>query len=87
MSKGFTPTRLEEEGKKQDVISIWLNKEEREILNKAKLTLEQSKDATAIKQLAWYGAKLIGDEKMAYLLGIVFKNKRKNKRLGIVDFE
>jgi len=87
MTEGFSRTHLEEEGKKQDIFSIYLNKEERIILNEAKLVIEQSKDASAIKQLAWIGANLIVDEKMAGILGIVFKNKRNNKRLGIVDFD
>ncbi len=75
------------EDNKQDIINVYINKEERQQLNEAKLILEQRKDSTAIKQLAWIGANIIVDDKMANILGIVFKNKRRNKRLGIVDFE
>lgn len=75
------------EEKKNDTFTIWLNKEERKLLEQAKKVLEQSKDSTAIKQLAWIGAKLIGEEKIGYLLGAIYSNKRKNKRLGIPDFE
>ena len=75
------------EEKKADAFTIWLNKDERELLNKSKLLMEQQKDSTAMKQLAWIGAKTIGEDKMSYILGTLFKNKRKNKRLGIVDFE
>lgn len=49
--------------------------------------MEQKKDSTALKTLAWIGAKTLGDEKIDYILGTLFKNKRKNKRLGIIDFE
>jgi hypothetical protein len=76
------------EEKKGDAITIWLNKEEREQLEKAKLVLEQERDSTAFKQAAALGFEiLIGDPKTATLLGIVFKNKRNNKRLGIATFE
>ena len=77
----------EYETKKQDSFTVYLNKEERELLERSKYILEQEKDSTALKQLAWIGAKLIDEEKITYLLGTVFKNKRKNKRLGIVEFE
>ena len=85
--KPFTKQHLDEENKSIDAFTIRLNKEERTLLNSSKLIIEQSKDSTAIKQLAWIAAKVIHDEKMAYIFGIVFKNKRNNKRLGIVDFE
>ncbi len=89
MSEGFTPTRLEEdrEKDKRETFTVWINKEDREMLDKAKLLLQQSKDSTAFKTLAWIGAKTIGDEKTSYILKQVMSNKRKNKRLGIVDFE
>lgn len=83
----FTKYNLDEEKKRIDSFSIRLNKEERELLNKAKILIEQSKDSTALKQLAWIGAKVIHEEKIAHLLGVVFRNKRNNKRLNIVDFD
>lgn len=75
------------ENKKGDVITVWLNKEEREIFDKAKLDIEQTKDSTAMKQLAFIGTKLLGEEKISYLLATIYSNKRKNKRIGIPDFE
>jgi hypothetical protein len=77
----------QDESKRLDTFTIRLNAEERELLNKCKLLIEQEKDSTALKQLAFIGAKVIHEEKTAYTLGIVFANKRKNKRLGIIDFE
>jgi len=79
-------TRYNEE-KKADSFTVWLNKDEREILETCKVILEQSKDSTVIKQLAWIGAKTIGSPQTSELLGIIFKNKRKNQRLGVVDFD
>jgi len=75
------------EEKKVDSFAVWLNKEEREMLEQAKIILEQPKDSTALKQLAWIGSKLLGSSQTSYILGTVFKNKRKNKRMGIVEFE
>jgi hypothetical protein len=75
------------EEKTADVITVKINPEERELLKKCKTILEQEKDSTCLKQLAWIGAKVIHDEKTAYILGTVFDNKRKNKRLGIITFE
>jgi len=75
------------EKKKQDSFTIYLNKEEREILSRCQKIIEQEKDSTALKQLAWIGANLLESPKIAVLLGIIYSNKRKNKRLGIVEFE
>ena len=87
MSEGFTKYHLDEENKKLDAFTIRLNIEEREILNRSKKILEQTKDSTAIKQLAFIGAKVLHEQKTAYILGTVFRNKRNNKRLNIVEFE
>ena len=70
-----------------DTFTIRLNEAERKVLDESKKLLEQEKDSTALKQLAWIGAKVIHDEKTAYILGTVFENKRKNKRLGIIEFD
>jgi len=88
--KGKEPFRkmhLDEEGKQQDVFTIRLNKEERELLDKCKKILEQSKDSTAFKQLANIGTNVIHDKLMGGILVTVFKNKQRNKRHGIVEFE
>ena len=83
----FVKYNLEEE-KKTDSFTVWFNKEDREMLKEAKKIFEQTKDSTALKDLAWYGyLDLIGGKKTPYLLKALFKNKRNNKRNGIVDFE
>lgn len=75
----------EHETKQQDVFTVKLSKDgtEREKLDAAKLVLRQPKDSTALKQLAWLGAKVLLDEKMKYLADTVFKNKQKNWRTGV----
>ena len=72
---------------KAEVISLKLNPAEREMLNKCKLIIEQAKDGTALKFLAWYGAKVILEDKTQYLIAGLFKNKKNNERLGILDFD
>lgn len=81
------PFRRYDQEKKTDTFTVWLSKEERTHLNICKEILEQPKDSTALKQLAWLGAKLLVSPQMMYAFGTVFKNKRKNKRMGIINFE
>ena len=71
----------------KDIFTLRLNKEEREMLNKCKIILEQPKDSTCIKTLATIGANVIHDKNISFILGQVFKNKKNNARIGIVDFE
>ena len=86
--KPFVPYKLEEERTdKFETISLKINKEERLLLERCKAILEQAKDGTAIKQLMFIGAKVIHEDKNQYLLGLVFKNKRNNARIGVADFE
>jgi len=86
--KAFEKQYLDEEREKPDVFSLRLSKEEREEFNKAKEIIQQTKDSTAIKQLAFIGiANVRHDQKTTILLSYLFKNKRNNQRLGIVDFD
>lgn len=87
MTEPFRKMHLDEDKKRLDTFTLWLNSEERVMLEDAKKILEQPKDSTAIKQLASIGAKLIGREEITFILREVYSNKRKNKRLGIVDYE
>lgn len=72
---------------KFDGFNIRLNPDERKALDELKKILEQSKDATAFKQLAVIGAKVVLDPKTREILSVIFENKRRNRRLGIVEFE
>jgi hypothetical protein len=69
--------------KKQDCFPVYLNTEERALLNRFKRLVEQPKDSTALKQLAWMGAFLIESQPTRYVVETLFKNKKKNERLGI----
>jgi len=85
----FEPTRLEEEREKDryENITVRLNKQERKELDEAKRILEQTKDSTALKQLAEIGKIVLHRESTGKVLETLFINKRRNKRLGIPDFD
>lgn len=87
--KPFRAYTLDEDKKPQkyEVISLKLNIQERKELDYDKNIIKQTKNSTAIKQLAAIGSKVIRDEKMREILDIIFNNLRKNKRLGINEFE
>lgn len=82
--KPFTKYNLE---KKVDTFTVKLNEEERKEFESFKKIIQQTKDSTAIKSLAWIGAKVLLEEKTSYILKTIFDNKRKNARLGIADFD
>lgn len=74
--------------KQRDIISVPLDKYfTRSILEADKKLLCQSKDATALKQLAMLGHKVIHDKKIREYLSIIIHNRRKNKRTGIIEYE
>lgn len=84
----FITTKLEEErNNTKDVFSVKINKDERLLLDKCKMVIEQPKDSTALKTLAWIGAKVILEEKTNYIISTLFKNKRNNERNNIHDFD
>ena len=72
---------------KGKVFTIRLNAEEIENLREAQNVLQQEKDSTALKQLAMVGLYVLHDRSMAYVLGVLNDNIRKNKRLGIEKVE
>ena len=82
-------TRYHEDGEERpDTFTVRLNKQEREDLENLKKIFQQTKDSTAVKQaLAIAYSVVIHDKKIAAILEIVTQNKRRNKRLGITDFE
>ncbi len=84
----FTKQHLDEENRKHtDTFNVRLNPEERKQFEEDKQILEQSKDSTAFKQLAAIGSVVLHDKKIGQILAITTGNSRRNKRLGIVDFE
>ena len=75
------------EKKKRDSFTVNVNKEQRAMLEWAKKKLQQTKDSTAMKQLATIGAKTLQSNLIGPTVDIVLDNKRKNLRTGIADFE
>ena len=84
----FRKYRLDEEKwDKPDTFTVKLNPLERRWLDKAKKILHQKKNSTVLKQLAEIGYKYVTSPLNAEVLETLFKNKRKNRRIGIVEFE
>lgn len=84
----FRDYHEDDKKEKQDIVPVRLNDDERSLLELGKSILEQERDATAIKQLMTIGlTNVIHDQKTKTLLALVFKNKRNNKRHGIVTFD
>ena len=85
----FIRKTLDEDKGKKDIFSVKLDDRSfsREQLDKDKKLLQQVKDSTALKQLASIGSKVINDAKTHEILEIINGNSRRNRRIGIVDFE
>jgi len=85
----FVPYKLEEDkvNDKRETFTVSLNAAEREQLNADKRILQQTKDSTAIKQLAELGHIVLHDDLTGKVLRAVLDNSRRNKRLGIAEFE
>ena len=77
--KPFVSYQLDEE-KDTTVVTITmkLNLQEQAELIKFKKLLQQDKNSTAIKQLMRIGQKVLLDEKITEIIGIILNNKRKN---------
>lgn len=84
----FRKYHLDEENwAKPDTFTVKLNAQERAMLEEAKKILHQKKNSTALKQLAEIGFKCITWPLTQAVLDISFNNRRKNYRLGIVEYE
>ena len=82
-----TRTNEEREAAKGTTIGVWFNDQELAELKRYGVFLHQEKASTIIKQMVELGAKLIDDQKIVAVRGLVFNNVRKNKRLGIQEVE
>lgn len=86
----FTSTRTQEEmdADKFEVISIKLNKADRELLNELRQKLRQPKDGTCIKTcLEIAKARVILDPETSLILETIFNNERRNQRTNHQVFE
>ena len=83
----FTSYKLDEEKSKDKgrTFTVWMSEDDDKWLKDAQRLIRQPKDSTAIKQLAQIGANLLGEPKMAFAIDTLFKNNRKNERLGITQ--
>lgn len=82
----FETYRYDEERAKdkREILTMSINREERKQLDEAKKFIQQPKDSTALKQLAWIGIKeVLHDSKTHYILDVVLNNERRNLRTGI----
>ena len=87
--KPFRNYSLDEDKKtkKREIVSLSLSKEERKQLNEDKKVLQQTKDGTAIKQLMNIGHIVIHDDKLGKISQVILNNRRRNKRIGITEFD
>ena len=83
----FQPQYSEEhrDKRERDRFQVEFNEDERDVFNEMQITIQQSKDATALKQWARYGYLAFSNPALAnkYILECFFKNKMNNKRLGL----
>jgi len=84
--KPFRKYNLDEDNIKKP-LALKLNPEQWKLLEECKVIMNQSKNSTALKQLAWIGAEELLSKKTSRLISIIQNNKRKNKRIGVIDFE
>jgi len=79
--------KYDEDGKKADVISLKLNDAERELLQKAGMILHQEKVGSIVKSLMEIGYRSITTKENSYIIDTIFRNRKNNKRNGIVTFD
>lgn len=77
----------EDKDKAYKILTVRLNQQEYDQLQKDKKILEQKKDGTALKQLWTIGRNILHDDSTGLIIRFLFINKRNNKRKGISDFE
>lgn len=88
--KPFESKRTQEEmdNDKFEVISLKLNKADRDLLNELRQKLRQPKDGTCIKTcLQIAKAQVILDQKTNIILETIFNNERRNQRTNNQTFE
>lgn len=81
----FVRYKTEEEKAKEKgkVFTVRLNDEEIKQLEEDARILEQEKAGTTLKLLAEIGSSVLHNKETGRIIDIIFKNKQKNRRLGI----
>lgn len=87
--KPFQKQYLDEEKKEEkgEIITVRLNKEERELLDIDKKALQQPKDSTAIKQMIDIARFVLHQSEMGKISRLLLANVRRNVRIGINEYE
>ncbi len=85
-------TLADDKKEKQDIVSLRLNPQERKELEEIKRLIQQPKDATAIKTLAFeIGINVLHGKSPYDVCLLLFKNRLRNMRTGVPieepDFE
>ena len=70
------------DGEKPDIFTIRLNGQERKELNEIKVLVDQPKDSTALKLMAYIGYLILHSPLERDILAAVFINKKNNERSG-----
>lgn len=75
----------DERNKNRDRFQVEFSPQERAEFSELQLLIEQAKDATAIKQLAWLGGLAISNHNqfLVEFRNTLLKNERNNKRVGV----
>ena len=71
------------DGNKQDIITIRLNTEERELLNQDKKLLNMDRDGTTIKALIMAGRNVLHDPKIQPFFRIFLRIQRKGEEIDM----
>lgn len=85
----FVPYKTEEERAEDTSITVTvrINKEDLVWLSADAVLLRQDKLTTVLKQLAYAGHLVLQEQKTAYFADTVFKNERRNERLGLREIK
>jgi hypothetical protein len=78
------PFRATQEEKVRDSFTVNLNEQERELLETGKALLHNDMDSTVLKKLAWIGLNEIQSEKIQGILDIIYDERRKAKKRGML---
>lgn len=83
----FVKYNIESDDKYGKVYTVRLNNAEIDDLEWAKRVLSQPKDSTAMKQVFQLGLNVLHSDLTGRAISIIFKNKQKNMRTGVIDPE
>lgn len=82
--KAFISYDEDSDKKRRDIITVSLNDLNREQLEWAKRLMQQPKDGTALKTLAFsVGTKVLQGDSPYVIIAELFKNMQRNNRTGV----